>query len=71
MGGSTDVGDVKKILDNTGSIIPINNKIKLIREIEKLILNKKILYKNFKAKRRIMKYYQIQKIANNFDERIS
>jgi len=64
---STDVGDVKKILDDTGYTIPINNKIKLINEIENLIKSKNIVYKNLKAKKRIITKYQIDKISKKFD----
>ena len=63
---STNVGDVKEIINGYGSIVEKNNKSKLIFYLEKMIKSKN-LNKNYGAFRTIKKKYDIIEIAKKFD----
>ena len=65
---STNVGDVKEILDKNDFIVPINNKDEIIKNIDILISTGKIFKKNKKAKDIIIENFNIHNIAKQFNQ---
>lgn len=65
---STNVGDVKDILDKNDIIVPINNKDEIIKNIDILISSGKIFKKNKKAKDIIRENFNIRNIAKQFNQ---
>ena len=65
---STNVGDVKDILDKNDIIVPINNKDEIIKNIDILISFGKIFKKNKKDKDIIRENFNIRNIAKQFNQ---
>ena len=65
---STDVGDVRRILNSSINIVQINNKNEFVLNIEALINSGKIFKKNIIARKVIEENFNIKKIVKQFEE---